>query len=140
MELAHEALIRYWPRLRRWLNDDRTTLRLRDGILMAARDWQASAPQVDARDESLLVHRGTRLDMAWALLEAGSLPSTGWSGTTSGPASPSASAWRPRRPRRQRELQAAMALAAARPAGRTSPALRAPPSPWLPPSWPSSPP
>ena len=23
VELAHEALIRYWPRLRRWLNDDR---------------------------------------------------------------------------------------------------------------------
>ncbi|HEX2326327.1 MAG TPA: hypothetical protein VHQ00_13095, partial [Chloroflexota bacterium] len=114
VELAHEALIRYWPRLRRWLNDDRTTLRLRDGILMAARDWQASAPQVDARDESLLVHRGTRLDMAWALLEAGSLPLNGLERDYV----EACVALRQRleaeeEARRQRELQAAMALAAA---------------------------
>src|SRR5262249_46341786 len=56
VEVAHEALIRYWRRLRKWLDEDRATLRLRDGVREAARNW-ADAP----KDETLLVHRGPRL-------------------------------------------------------------------------------
>lgn len=59
IEVAHEALIRYWPRLRGWLDEDRTSLRLRAGIREAARAWEAAA-----KDESWLQHRGSRLDDA----------------------------------------------------------------------------
>ena len=33
VEVAHEALIRHWPRLRGWLDEDRQSLRLREGVL-----------------------------------------------------------------------------------------------------------
>ncbi|MGB8646669.1 MAG: CHAT domain-containing protein [Anaerolineae bacterium] len=62
VEVAHEALIRYWPRLRAWLDQDRVNLRLREGIREAAIEWQASRG-----DESLIVHRGSRLDEAAGL-------------------------------------------------------------------------
>jgi WD40 repeat protein/energy-coupling factor transporter ATP-binding protein EcfA2 len=61
-EVAHEALIRHWPRLRGWLDEDRASLRLREGIREAAREWDERG-----RDESLLVHRGSRLEDAEAL-------------------------------------------------------------------------
>src|SRR5262249_15844621 len=32
VEVAHEAVIRYWPRLRGWLDEDRARLRLRSSI------------------------------------------------------------------------------------------------------------
>jgi hypothetical protein len=56
VEVGHEALIRYWPRLRSWLDEDRTTLRLREGIREAAREWGSGG-----KEETLLVHRGLRL-------------------------------------------------------------------------------
>jgi WD40 repeat protein len=59
IEVAHEALIRHWPRLRGWLDEDRTSLRLRAGIRESARQWQA-----EGEDESWLEHRGSRLDDA----------------------------------------------------------------------------
>jgi WD40 repeat protein len=62
VEVAHEALIRYWPRLCGWLDEDRASLRLRQGINEAAREWEARG-----KDESLLVHRGSRLEDAAAL-------------------------------------------------------------------------
>lgn len=62
VEVAHEALIRHWPRLRAWLDEDRDSLRLRSGIREAAREWE-----MGKRDESLLVHRGARLQDAEAL-------------------------------------------------------------------------
>ena len=62
VEVAHEALIRYWPRLRGWLDEDRSSLRLRAGIREAALEWEAGQ-----RDEALLVHRGNRLVDAVAL-------------------------------------------------------------------------
>jgi hypothetical protein len=62
VEVAHEALIRHWPRLRGWLDEDRAELRQRQGINDAAREWEARG-----RDESLLVHRGRRLEDAAAL-------------------------------------------------------------------------
>jgi len=60
VEVAHEALIRYWPRLRGWLDEDRTSLRLREGVREAALEWDASG----RKDSSLLIHRGSRLEDA----------------------------------------------------------------------------
>jgi WD40 repeat protein len=62
VEVAHEALIRYWPRLRGWLDEDRASLRLREGIREAAQEWQAGG-----KEEGLLVHRGSRLEEAAGL-------------------------------------------------------------------------
>jgi WD40 repeat protein len=62
VEVAHEALIRHWPRLRTWLNEDRVGLRLWEGIREAAQEWQAHG-----RAAELLVHRGGRLAEAAGL-------------------------------------------------------------------------
>ncbi len=55
VEVAHEALIREWPRLRGWLDEDRDGLRLARGLTTTAHDWA-----VAGRDEGLL-YRGSRL-------------------------------------------------------------------------------
>ena len=45
VEVAHEALIRHWPRLRGWLDEDRINYRLREGIGEDAAEWdRASRP------------------------------------------------------------------------------------------------
>jgi hypothetical protein len=56
VELAHEALLRHWPRLLRWLEEDRADLRLLASVEDAARAWSRNTV-----DESLLIHRGSRL-------------------------------------------------------------------------------
>jgi WD40 repeat protein/DNA-binding SARP family transcriptional activator len=62
LEVAHEALLREWPRLRAWLEDDAEGRRLHQHLIHAARDWQASD-----RDRGEL-YRGARLAAAldWA--------------------------------------------------------------------------
>jgi WD40 repeat protein len=62
VEVAHEALISGWPRLRDWLDEDRAGLQLRQTIGQAALEWDAQN-----REEHLLVHRGSRLEEAVAL-------------------------------------------------------------------------
>src|SRR5215204_471871 len=62
VEVAHEALIRHWPRLREWLDQDRAALLLRESIREAAQEWERHD-----RDESYLAHRGRRLVEAEAL-------------------------------------------------------------------------
>jgi hypothetical protein len=62
VEVAHEALIRHWPRLRDWLDDNDEALRLRAGVGDAAREWDRGG-----RDADLLVHRGKRLDAIAAI-------------------------------------------------------------------------
>ena len=62
VEVVHEALIRYWPRLRQWLDEGRADLRLREAIRQAALDWQVSG-----KSDALLVHRAGRLDDALRL-------------------------------------------------------------------------
>jgi class 3 adenylate cyclase/WD40 repeat protein len=57
-ELAHEALLREWPRLRDWLDEDRDELRAMAHLETAARDWDAAG-----RGESEL-YAGRRLDAA----------------------------------------------------------------------------
>ena len=41
-EVAHEALIREWPTLRGWLEEDREGLRLHRRLTEAAQEWDAS--------------------------------------------------------------------------------------------------
>jgi tetratricopeptide (TPR) repeat protein len=58
VDVAHEALIRGWPRLRQWLDEDRAGLRLHHRISEGAQEWQRAN-----RDDELL-YRGTRLAQA----------------------------------------------------------------------------
>ena len=44
VELAHEALIRGWQRLRGWVNMDREFLRTRERVAAQARRWKARWP------------------------------------------------------------------------------------------------
>src|SRR5581483_5926230 len=62
VEVAHEVLIRRWPTLRRWLEEDREGIRLHRRLGDAARLWEASGR------EATDLYRGTRLDAAveWA--------------------------------------------------------------------------
>ena len=53
VEVAHEALIRHWPRLRASLGQDRAALLLRESIREAAQEWERHD-----RDECYLAHRG----------------------------------------------------------------------------------
>ncbi len=54
-QIAHEALIRVWPRLAGWLAEDRDTLRLHRQLTDAANTWESLH-----RDEGVL-YRGARL-------------------------------------------------------------------------------
>ncbi len=62
VEVAHEALLREWPRLRAWLEEDADGRRAAPAPDEAARDWQAAG-----RDHGEL-YRGARLAAAleWA--------------------------------------------------------------------------
>jgi WD40 repeat protein/transcriptional regulator with XRE-family HTH domain len=58
VEVAHEALIRSWPRLRHWLDEDRAALRVHRRLSEAAREWQRLE-----RDDGAL-YRGSGLAAA----------------------------------------------------------------------------
>jgi WD40 repeat protein len=58
IEITHEALIRHWPRLRRWLDDDRDGLRVHRQLTEATHVWEAHD-----RDRGSLL-RGVRLTQA----------------------------------------------------------------------------
>jgi WD40 repeat protein len=62
VEVAHEALLREWPRLRTWLEEDRAGRRLHRQLTVSAAAWDS-----EGRDPGSL-YRGTRLDAAleWA--------------------------------------------------------------------------
>lgn len=55
IQIAHEALLRTWPRLRGWIEESRDDLRMRQKILHAAAEWEGGQ-----RDDDLL-YRGTPL-------------------------------------------------------------------------------
>jgi WD40 repeat protein/DNA-binding SARP family transcriptional activator len=69
VEMAHEALLREWPRLSGWIDDDRENLRLQRSLTAAAHEWD----RLD-RDESEL-YRGARLTAAneWRAHHEGAL-------------------------------------------------------------------
>lgn len=62
VELSHEALIRHWPRLVAWTDEESDGLRLLHHLTASSQEWERSG-----RDPSLL-YRGARLDAAegWA--------------------------------------------------------------------------
>jgi WD40 repeat protein len=58
VEISHEALLRAWPRLRQWIDTDRSGHRLHHRLTEAARQWQDSGRDPDA------LYRGVRLEAA----------------------------------------------------------------------------
>ncbi|HVQ87316.1 MAG TPA: hypothetical protein VMT88_03945 [Actinomycetes bacterium] len=62
LEIAHEALLHSWPRLRGWIEAGRDDLRMRQRVGNAAAEWVAAGRDVD------LLSRGTPLQAAleWA--------------------------------------------------------------------------
>jgi hypothetical protein len=63
VEIAHEALIRHWPRLLQWLDDNRINLQVRKNIRDAALDWEKQQ-----KSEDYLTHdEGGRLKEAQEL-------------------------------------------------------------------------
>jgi len=64
VEVAHEALLREWPRLSAWLVEDLEIRRSAEGVASAAEVWDRGG-----RDASDL-YRGGRLDSAVALIDA----------------------------------------------------------------------
>ena len=65
-EVAHEALIREWPTLRRWLEDNREGLRIQQQLTEAAQAWSMM------NRESDMLYRGARLAQSreWAVSHA----------------------------------------------------------------------
>lgn len=55
VEVAHEALIREWPRMRTWVDDDRDDLRVLNHLAATARTW------VERGRDSDELYRGARL-------------------------------------------------------------------------------
>jgi hypothetical protein len=67
-DLAHEALVRAWPRLRAWLDEDQAGQQIRQHLAMTAAGWEALG-----RPEAEL-YRGARLTAALDWLERGHEP------------------------------------------------------------------
>src|SRR5262249_6651728 len=63
VELAHEALIQTWTRLREWIDANREKLRARAAVLQAKAEWEQQG-----RREDLLLPAGFQLERARALL------------------------------------------------------------------------
>ncbi len=65
VEIAHEALMRTWPRLQAWLLEDRDKLRQYNAVRSAAKDWNEHGRKSDH-----LTHRDGRLKDAEDLIAA----------------------------------------------------------------------
>jgi WD40 repeat protein/DNA-binding SARP family transcriptional activator len=63
VEVAHEALIREWPALREWLDEDRQGLRLHRRITDAAQEWARLGHDPEA------LYGGMRLAQSWEWAE-----------------------------------------------------------------------
>ncbi|QKW07731.1 WD40 repeat domain-containing protein [Streptomyces sp. NA04227] len=59
VNLAHEALISAWPRLREWIDTERDRLRLHRSLSEAARTWR------ELGRENAALYAGSRLSAAW---------------------------------------------------------------------------
>ena len=72
VDVAHEALIRHWPTLRRWVDENRDAIRQKRRIEEDAQEWYES----DKKEETGLLLSGAKLDAAeYYLHEYGQL---GW--------------------------------------------------------------
>ncbi|HEY7035629.1 MAG TPA: hypothetical protein VH482_30085 [Thermomicrobiales bacterium] len=69
VELAGDAILRDWPRFRRWLETDRSALLSRQEVGQAAREWDRNG-----RDDAHLLHRGAGLKGLEDLAARGRLP------------------------------------------------------------------
>jgi hypothetical protein len=58
VDVAHEALIRGWPRLRGWIEEDRSALRTHRRLTEAAEEWQR------LHHDAWLLFRGALLTVA----------------------------------------------------------------------------
>ncbi|HNC99587.1 MAG TPA: hypothetical protein PKW90_25890, partial [Myxococcota bacterium] len=67
VEVAHEALLSHWSRLRRWLDDARERLQLEEDLRVSAQAWVNHHKQ----GEAWLEHRGVRLDAVRVLRTRG---------------------------------------------------------------------
>jgi DNA-binding CsgD family transcriptional regulator/energy-coupling factor transporter ATP-binding protein EcfA2 len=70
VELAHEALLREWGRLRNWVDEARDDIRMQRRLAVAAGEWREAG-----KDESFHL-RGTRLDQFANWAELTQLPIT----------------------------------------------------------------
>jgi energy-coupling factor transporter ATP-binding protein EcfA2 len=70
VEVAHEAILREWDRLRQWLNESRDDIRQERAVSRAADEWNQHQ-----RDISFLL-RGTRLEQVEKWLETSNLIQT----------------------------------------------------------------
>jgi hypothetical protein len=95
--VTHEALLRNWPRVQQWLDEDSELLLARGRVSAAAARWELGARRAD-----LLLGKGTPLEEAKALLAG---PTPGLSGIEM--AFVQASVARARRGQRRRDFIAA---------------------------------
>jgi hypothetical protein len=63
VEVAHEAVIRTWPRLRQWIRPNRDKLRARAAVVQAKLEWEQQG-----RRKDLLLPAGFQLERGRALL------------------------------------------------------------------------
>ncbi len=105
-EVAHEALIREWPTLRAWLEEDRDGLRLHRQLADAAVEWDAHGRDPDD------LFRGARLAQAaeWAARHADGVNRLERNFLEASQSLEAQEAWE-REAQRQRELEAARRLA-----------------------------
>ncbi len=61
VEVAHEALIREWPRLRGWLEENREGLRLHRQLTEAAQEWDVAQPRARYAVSRRTPHPGARM-------------------------------------------------------------------------------
>ncbi len=66
-EVAHEALIREWQRLREWLDDSRDDVRVQQRLSHSATEW------INQRRDSSFLASGMRLNQFAALLQSGNI-------------------------------------------------------------------
>ncbi len=61
-EVAHEAIIREWPKLQRWIEDNREGLRIQRQLIEDAKEW------MELNEDTGALYRGVRLAIAlnWA--------------------------------------------------------------------------
>jgi len=64
VEVAHEALIRKWPRLREWIDANREKLRTRAAVVQAKAEWEHHG-----RRDDLLLSPGFQLERARELMK-----------------------------------------------------------------------
>ena len=72
VEVTHEAVLRHWRLLGRWIGEEREALAQAEAVIRAAADWRRDATEAERKDGSLL-HRGARLTTAERLLQRADL-------------------------------------------------------------------